>query len=304
MRQGMIVSAAVVLAAVVVLIAVNVAAQEWGPAPTTMATAVAVVPPAAIADAKLTAALEAVEAIRKALDDGDTEGVRAALEEVESYVVEAQGFLVAARFANTRCPITGLPIDPVNVPESLTRLYRGQVVAFSSERSVTLWDAMPPAERDSRLATASGAEVLPEVGSKIINVVCPIDGRHVDSVGVPPSLIRMHRGRSVGFDNRDCRRKWDRLSMAERDTKLEQALSNPGKVVNTICPIDGWRVDPISVPPSLIRMWRGRAVGLDKWDCRRRWDALSPAEKDAKLEAVAPEGGSKAPRAPAPQGRY
>lgn len=58
------------------------------------------------------------------------------------------------------------------------------------------------------------------------------------------------------------------------------------KVVNTICPIEGGAVDPNNVPDSLTREFKGHKVGFCCAGCPAKWDALSDAEKEAKLKAV------------------
>jgi hypothetical protein len=58
------------------------------------------------------------------------------------------------------------------------------------------------------------------------------------------------------------------------------------KVVNTICPIEGGAVDPNKVPDSLTREFKGQKVGFCCAGCPAKWDALSDAEKEAKLKAV------------------
>jgi hypothetical protein len=256
------------------------------------ASAPALVPPtpsAAVAEAKVTGALVAIEAAQSDLDAGDTRAAQEELQDARELLTEAQKLLVAARFANTRCPIMGTEIDPLNVPESRTRLYKGQVVAFSSERAVTEWDKLSGPEKDSKLAGASGAIIGPELGSKVINIVDPIDGRRIDPVDIFPGFIRVFRGQPIGFADGTNGARWERLSDAQKDALLKKALAGAvDKVVNALDPIDGRRIDPVSVPDDLIRVYRGYRLGFDMhWTCRR-WDRLTTAQKDAALRAVVP----------------
>ena len=286
MRDRTVVSILVVLwGATVVMVAVTAPAQESTSAP----ALVHPTPPAAMAEARVTAALEAVETARGHLGSGDSRSALEALQEASKLMVEAQRLLVAARFANTRCPITGIAIDPAHVPESQTRLYKGQVVALSSERSVIEWDRLTDPEKDSKLAGATGAIARPEVGARVINFVCPIDGNRFDPVEIRDQYTRTFRGQRVGFCSYVDGLKWDRLSDAQRDASLKKALAGPvNKVANTIDPIDGQRVDPVSVHDDLIRVWRGYRIGLRRTWCLQRWDRLSPAEKDARVRAILP----------------
>jgi hypothetical protein len=280
-----------------VLMVVSAPAQDTTSAP----TLVPPTPPAAVAEGKVTSALEAVEAARSALEAGDPPAAQAALQDARSLLTEAQKLLVAARFANTRCPITGIAIDPANVPESHTRLYKGQVVALSSPLSVIEWDKLSDPEKDSKLAGATGAIARPEIGSKVVNIVCPIDGKRIDPVEIPEYNVRMFRGQPVGFCGHVDRQKWDRLSDAQKNVLLTKALAGPvHKVVNTIDPIDGRRIDPVSVADDRIRVYRGYPLGFARAWTLRRWDRLSTTEKDALLRAVLPSTAGAAPPPPGP----
>lgn len=299
MRHTIVISILGVLwGAAAVLTVVSAPGQESTSAP-------ALVPPtpsAAMAEAKVTGALEAIEAARSDLDAGDAQAAHEELQDAKELLTEAQKLLVAARFANTRCPIMRTEINPVNVPESRTRLYKGQVVAFSSERAVVEWDKLSGPEKDSKLTGASGAVVMPELGSRVINIVDPIDGRRIDPVDIHPDYIRIFRGQPVGFANNMNRRKWDKLSDAEKDALLKTALAGAvDKVVNALDPVDGRRIDPVSVPDDLIRVYRGYRLGFSRQWTRRRWDRLSTAEKDARLRAVLPGlPGELPPASPVP----
>jgi hypothetical protein len=60
----------------------------------------------------------------------------------------------ASPFVNTRCPILGTAISPANVPESLTRIYKGQKVAFCCDGCPQAWDKLTDAEKDAKLKAA------------------------------------------------------------------------------------------------------------------------------------------------------
>ena len=55
-------------------------------------------------------------------------------------------------FVNARCPIMGSPIDPANVPPSLTRTFKGQRVAFCCPVCPGQWDSLTDAEKEAKLA--------------------------------------------------------------------------------------------------------------------------------------------------------
>jgi hypothetical protein len=54
-------------------------------------------------------------------------------------------------FANTKCPIMGGAIDPAKVPESLTRVYKDQKVAFCCAMCPGQWDKLTDAQKDAKL---------------------------------------------------------------------------------------------------------------------------------------------------------
>ena len=54
-------------------------------------------------------------------------------------------------FANTKCPIMGGTINPAKVPESLTRVYKDQNVAFCCAMCPGQWDKLTDAQKDAKL---------------------------------------------------------------------------------------------------------------------------------------------------------
>jgi hypothetical protein len=71
------------------------------------------------------------------------------------------------------------------------------------------------------------------------------------------------------------------------------ATAPAAKAVNTVCPIEGGKVDPAKVPAELTREFKGQKVGFCCPDCLPVWDKLSDAEKEAKLAAVVKPAASK-----------
>lgn len=64
----------------------------------------------------------------------------------------------AVKFVNVRCPVMDTPIDPAKVPESLTRLYKGEKVAFCCAGCPAGWDKLSDAEKDAKLAKVRPTE--------------------------------------------------------------------------------------------------------------------------------------------------
>jgi hypothetical protein len=117
----------------------------------------------------------------------------------------------------------------------------------------------------------------------------------------------MFRGQPVGMCGYIDALKWDKLSDAQRDALLKKALAGPvDKVANTIDPVDGRRIDPVSVRDYLIRVHRGYRLGFVTGWTAATWDRLSIAEKDVRLRAVLPSTAGQSPplrrieRAPLP----
>ncbi len=63
-----------------------------------------------------------------------------------------------AEFVNDRCPIIDSPIDFANVPDSLTREYKGKKVAFCCAGCPAAWDKLSDAEKDAALAKVTPAK--------------------------------------------------------------------------------------------------------------------------------------------------
>jgi hypothetical protein len=57
-----------------------------------------------------------------------------------------------AGVVNARCPIMGGTINTATVPESLTREYKGQKVAFCCAMCPGQWDKLSDADKDAKLS--------------------------------------------------------------------------------------------------------------------------------------------------------
>jgi hypothetical protein len=103
-------------------------------------------------------ALKAIAAAREAIQAGQSASALAELQKAEQAVKVIQTSLAqytGPKFANATCPIMGTPIDPAKVTESLTRVYKGQKIAFCCAMCPPAWDKLTDAERDAKLSQAS-----------------------------------------------------------------------------------------------------------------------------------------------------
>jgi hypothetical protein len=58
---------------------------------------------------------------------------------------------------NAACPIMGTEIDPDDVPENLTREFRGKTVGFCCSGCPAAWDKLSDEEKEKKLAGAMAA---------------------------------------------------------------------------------------------------------------------------------------------------
>jgi len=59
---------------------------------------------------------------------------------------------------------------------------------------------------------------------KVVNKTCPIMGSKIDPDNVPANLTRVYKDQTVGFCCTMCPPQWDKLSDAEKSTKLAAAM--------------------------------------------------------------------------------
>ncbi|MHC4983810.1 MAG: hypothetical protein ACYTF6_11685, partial [Planctomycetota bacterium] len=76
-----------------------------------------------------------------------------------------------------------------------------------------------------RGAAAAAAETEQD-DTGVVNARCPIMGTALNQEAVPPELTRIHKGQKVGFCCGGCLPAWERLSEAEKDSKLSEAIDN------------------------------------------------------------------------------
>jgi hypothetical protein len=162
-------------------------------------------------------AMESLDMALKAVDSGDTKTAKAELDKARMNLAALKQSMeksMKMRMANTRCPMTGMTIDPMKVSESQMRMCKGMKVGFCSPDCAVAWDKLSDTEKDAKLQ-----EVLPAA-----NVSCPISGKTIDRMKLPDNQMRMYKGMKIGFCCPACPLVWDKLSDAEKDAKLEKAM--------------------------------------------------------------------------------
>ncbi len=234
--------------------------------------------------AKLDEIMTAMQAAKKAADSGDAkkaseqiDKAHAALMQLKNSIQQNEGSLVSVD--NKKCPIMGMEIQ--RVPESLTRVYKGQKIGFCCHDCPQMWDRLSDEEKDRKLKDAGVAEVK---SISVANRNCPIMGMNLKDV--PEKNTREFKGQKIGFCCGDCVTAWDKLSDDEKAKKLSEAGVNaarPVKVDNVRCPIMGMAVS--ETLPSNTRQYKGKTIGFCCSDCPLAWDKLSDDEKAKKFEA-------------------
>jgi len=136
------------------------------------------------------------------------------------------------------------------------------------------------------------AVVAKQVGPRFANAKCPIMGHPIDPQRVPDHLVREYKGQKVAFCCPGCPEKWDGLSEAQKEAKLE-AKRTP-VFINTTCPIMGSPVNLAKVPSNLVRDYEGQKVAFCCPGCPAQWDKLSDSQKRAKLAKVEVDQGKQA----------
>jgi hypothetical protein len=93
----------------------------------------------------------------KAIESGDKKTAMAELLKAQKMLLAIHGALgkhVKPQFVNNRCPIMGSPINPAKVTKNLVRNYMGQKVAFCCAGCPSMWDKLPNAQKQAKLAKA------------------------------------------------------------------------------------------------------------------------------------------------------
>jgi hypothetical protein len=96
-----------------------------------------------------------VDKAARAVESGDKKTALAELHKARKMLIaiyEAIGTQVKPQFVNNRCPIMGSPINPEKVASNLIRDYKGQKVAFCCAGCPSMWDKLPNAQKQAKLA--------------------------------------------------------------------------------------------------------------------------------------------------------
>jgi len=119
--------------------------------------------------AKIEQAIKSLDSAKQASDKGDAKAASADLDKAAALLKDVQGSMKkmmgqvttaaagqpdGVKVVNIRCPIKGLKIDPNNVPDVLTREYKGQKIGFCCAGCPAAWDKLSNDEKDKKLADA------------------------------------------------------------------------------------------------------------------------------------------------------
>jgi YHS domain-containing protein len=127
---------------------------------------------------------------------------------------------------NARCPIMNMAVS--EVPEQNAREYKGKKIGFCCNDCPAAWDKLSDAEKEKKFALAMSADKAAPAGGeadavvKVDNTKCPIMGMALTEAA--PKNTREYKGKKVGFCCSDCPVAWDKLTDAEKDKKLAEAL--------------------------------------------------------------------------------
>lgn len=95
-------------------------------------------------------------AARAAADKGDLDQVRAQIRRAAETVAAMRAGLSDPPVANVRDPITGVWIDPFDVPENLVREFGGMRIGFVGADCLTTWDKLARADQLAKLQIVLG----------------------------------------------------------------------------------------------------------------------------------------------------
>jgi len=113
--------------------------------------------------------LKSIDLAIRDLESGKNQNALAELKKTRSFVEKLQASKPApakkvakaevssdtSKFVNDRCPIMGSPIDPKNVPDNLTRVYKGKKVAFCCGGCPGEWDKLSDQEKEAKLKAST-----------------------------------------------------------------------------------------------------------------------------------------------------
>lgn len=106
----------------------------------------------------ISAAAAALEEAIKAIDAQDADQAKQQIRKAQQLLKQMQESQVECMkkmpTVNVRCPISGKPIDRMNTPENLTKIYKGQKVGFCCPACPPQWENLTEQEKDAKLKEA------------------------------------------------------------------------------------------------------------------------------------------------------
>lgn len=104
--------------------------------------------------AKIADALKAIDAAKKAVEDGDKKAALAELDKAKNCLAAIQT-AETPKFDNKKCPIMEVTIVPGKVPANLTREWKGKRIAFCCGDCPVAWDKLSDEEKEAKLKEAN-----------------------------------------------------------------------------------------------------------------------------------------------------
>ncbi len=105
----------------------------------------------------LAAALKAIDATAKLVEQGKKDLALAKLKHARHLVAKSHKALTThggSKFANLRCPIMGSPLKADKVTADLTRMFKGRKVGLCCAHCPAAWDKLSDADKAKKLHAA------------------------------------------------------------------------------------------------------------------------------------------------------
>lgn len=90
-------------------------------------------------------------------------------------------------------------------------------------------DALAELHRAQKMIAGINKAIGKHIKPTFVNSKCPIWGAPIEPKNVTDDLIRGYKGSKVAFCCADCPPKWDKLTDAEKDTKLAKTKEKSAK---------------------------------------------------------------------------
>lgn len=106
----------------------------------------------------ISSAMTAIKAAMDAIDKGDMNTAKSELEKADKLLASVNKTMAENMekmpCVNNKCPISGKPIDMMDVPKDRTRMYKGMKVGFCCPMCPPQWDKLPDDQKDAKLKEA------------------------------------------------------------------------------------------------------------------------------------------------------